>query len=438
MVALFCCAWAIVLLVAHFAVGALCAGLADQSVSFCPPNWPLSEFAARIPQFSQVLVAAVLSGIFYLAVQHYRIASRYFPLVVLMGIAMVLGSNLLQGWSVGFRIPVARGGAQGEQYFQDAVNISAPLEFVRDFNRLQPTLGMHSRTHPPGAVLSIYFLYRLLGDPALISVGIALIATSSSMLFIYGILRNELKDQRLARYISLLFIVMPAVQIYFAASIDALVACGALGALYFVARRDWRLAIPGMTLMLFATSTLTFGVALILPGLLAYELASRRQITRFTFSAGLVAVIYLVADRLVGFNYLVSYSTAVSAVGSRAPSLAAPYILTRIEDIAELIVFSGPFLLLLFIRALGRSRTWREPLVLASYVSIAVLLGAFLTGLFDTGETARIALFIFPSFLMPIAYVLRDDPLMPHRENALLYLVMGQTVLMQLLGLYYW
>lgn len=428
----------LLLLFVNRVVHTYCAALTDRSESVCPPYWPLSEFSPRTPSLNHILVAIILAIIFHIIVQNLNFSTRSITVLVSIGVVLVLGSNLIQGWSIGFHVPMARGGDQGDQYLHDAMKITDPILFIKDFEKIQPNLKMHSRTHPPGAVISIFLLYRLLKEPSFISVAIAIIATSLSIYFLYKILGTELKEERLARIMSLLFIAIPAVQIYFAASIDALVACGILGTLYFFTRTDNRIAIIGAAFMMFLSSTLSYSFAFILPGLFVYEILSRKSILRLFLSLSIVGIFYLAIYFLLGFSYYGAYSIATEFVGFREPALSPSYILTRLEDVAELLVFLGPFLLFFFIRSLRLLRISKEPLLVASITIILTLLTFFLTGLFDTGETARIALFIFAFFIIPIAFLFKNCPVSTQDEKRLLWLVMGQTIIMQLIGLYYW
>jgi hypothetical protein len=61
-----------------------------------------------------------------------------------------------------------------------------------------------------------------------------------------------------------------------------------------------------------------------------------------------------------------------------------------------------------------------------------------LMGVYRTGETARAALFIYPFLFIPIVIYLKSQSLSQHERDLLASLVFGQTMIMQLIGNYFW
>jgi hypothetical protein len=185
----------------------------------------------------------------------------------------------------------------------------------------------------------------------------------------------------------------------------------------------------------------SFGFVFILPVLLTYEIYKYRTITRsLTAGAGLMLV-YLALFFGFDFNYWQSFRVASALEnpdGFRLFAQPLSYAFTRFENVAEIVLFLGPFLLVLSFKGLHLARkAYRDSFVL-SVSAINSLTGMFLAGAFKTGETARACLFIYPFllyFLMPFI-----DQRMPSLRDrtTLLVLVFGQTVLMQLFGSYFW
>lgn len=112
---------------------------------------------------------------------------------MLAGVVLIAGLTLIHGVQVGFYAPIA-GDAQtgvlvpnsleGQEYYHDALpKVADPADFFRRYNEIQPTLNRHSHTHPPGAVLTLYFLAKVLKDPALIALFIMITATTASVYF---------------------------------------------------------------------------------------------------------------------------------------------------------------------------------------------------------------------------------------------------------------
>ena len=131
-----------------------------------------------------------------------------FPIAILLGppfhprgvpyalaYLLVLGLGLrmprlgaAQGWAIGLLLLLSVNLAQGGfdagllkpfyepylgahvQFFHDAVRIRSPAVWLSEFNTIQPHLLIHSRTHPPFAVLLHYALLRAAhGDLAVLS-----------------------------------------------------------------------------------------------------------------------------------------------------------------------------------------------------------------------------------------------------------------------------
>jgi hypothetical protein len=114
------------------------------------------------------------------------------------------------------------------------------------------------------------------------------------------------------------------------------------------------------------------------------------------------------------------------------------YFSTRIEDIAELLLFFGPFLTLFLFQALHRYRT-DPPLHKLATIAIGTFLLMLAVGVYRTGETARGALFMYPFLLLPAAYWISEQAYFTRRRMQILAaLVFGQALLMQMMGDYLW
>ncbi len=415
----------------------------------CPYYWPVSIFDVVRPTLSRCLVAAGSLLLFVLAVRY--LSKRRYPLgaVVVAGILLVIASNLIQGWYVGLYTPVAgdaRSGqlipvsTDGQEYYHDALAVQDPVQFLRDYATIQPTLHRHALTHPPGAVLVFYVLATLLVDPGLVAVFIAVVSVSFSCLFLYGILKDDVGPDT-ARYVTFLFTLLPAVQIYFLASLDALVTALLIGALFFFTRPNATRSIAGSAAMLLLAFQLTFVTVLILPVLAGCEFLRRRSVLRAAavIAAVLASQVLIYAlsayDPIRAFRVASAYENPHGFTGLIDP---VNYLFTRLEDVAELLLFFGPFLLVLLMRdsrtTRGKeSRAW-DLALLAS----GTILVMFMTGAFRTGETARPLAFLYACWLLPVGHYL--DGLRPSDSGRaqLATLVFGQTIFMQLLGNFFW
>jgi hypothetical protein len=408
----------------------------------CPTYWPLSVFYPRTPAPVDILAAALVAGLFALALWHLSKCDYRLWVVLLWGVVSVLGSNLVQGGDRAFAVSIAGDplywtlNGDGIEYYHDALDITDPSHFLADYERLQPDLRVHSKSHPPGAILALYGLSRVTPDPALIGMMIACISVALSAVWLYGILRAESGDHRLAGYSVFLFLVIPAVQIYFAACLDALICAALLGCLYFFAYSDWRLRGLGAAACLFAALFMSFGAAFIVPVLVGVEWCRNRSVRRSALVVGLVAALFAALYAFTGFNYAHSFQIASALEnpdGFRLWAEPLSYSFTRVEDVLEILLFFGPFMTLLLLRGLRLGGNLR-----LFSLGIGALLAMFLTGAFRTGETARACLFFYPYLLLPVVLYLGKINPSESQQRVLLALVFGQGIIMQLFGGYFW
>jgi hypothetical protein len=407
----------------------------------CPVYWPVSVFAPRIPGIQDLLVAGLVVLLFVLSLRYFSEISRSLFYLVVISILLVLGTNLIQGWTEGFSTPMTGGGGA---YFYDAVKIQDPAVFLGQFEQLQPqVLQNHSSKHPPGAVLMIYFLYHLFQNPNWVSVAIGILATAISVIFLYQILLAEFEVE-LSKYLTFLFILIPAIQIYFAASIDALIAGFLLGFLYFFRHPRLAASIIGSIIFLFLASFLTFGVVFLLPAILGYELLRHKTALRSGAILLGVALVYVFIYLFFNFNYFNSFKIASYIEGLRETkgylplSNPAAYLPTRLEGILEIFLFFGPILTIIMIAGIRLVKAAGLRLLTLSRLALLTFLALFVVGVFWTGETARVNLYIYPYLLFPVgAYLATIDVARSGREM-LLITVFTQTLLMQLFGHYHW
>ena len=233
-----------------------------------------------------------------------------------------------------------------------------------------------------------------------------------------------------------LFFLLPAVQIYYVSSLDALIAGCFLGCLCtFEPRRC--VAAPAARPRLPPPRGLP-DLRLRLPaaGARLDRAAYRRSLLR-SIAIGVAALLALAALRpLLGLDYFRAFFTATRLDNPDGwPPLADPlsYIATRFENVAEILLFLGPFAIALawqgWRRGQGEWREWTRGALLS--------LGAlFLAGAFKTGETARACLFVLPALLLPLAAA----PALaePRAVRLLTLLLAAQALGMQALGNYFW
>lgn len=415
-------------------------------------TWPISAFYfhsvwAPIPLYLLTILTATLLFAAVTWSVHATDATTVYP-VVAGGTLLVLATTLIQGVGPGFVGPIAGsavadygapGIQDGIQYYHEAIQITDPVAFVTNYATAQPDMVLHATTHPPGAVLTVYLLHELLGAPALITVAIAVLAVTITGYSLYHLLTAYV-DDRTAQYTTFLYLLIPSIQIYYAASLDALIAAFLLAGVYFYTQHDTAWGRLAAVTCLFIASFQTFLFLFVLPILLASELHTHRTISRTTVVVTALAAIYTGLYLALDFNYLASFVVATSGVHSQGvPLLAAPgsYLVTRLENIAEILLFFTPFLTWLLLRE-RQYLTPRTQTGVLSITAIGTLLLMFLVGVYQTGETARGAMFIYPFLILPLATYFDDLDLQPREQTVLAVLVFAQTIAMQAAGFYFW
>lgn len=427
----------------------------------CPISWPIHVFVLATLTPLRVVTALSVVALFAATAGYLsRLDYRFFQ-VVLAGIVLVVGSNLIQGWQIGLYAPIAGRPVDhlvisrqtipiadhGQQYYHQAIRITDPADFLRSFNQLQKTWdepqpafeSWHVYTHPPGAVLIFYWLAKLLKHPGLIAVFIAIVSLATSAFFLRKLLLRDV-DESTTRYVTFLWVLLPAVEIYSLATLDALVASLLTGTLYFFTHTDIR-RLWGAVACLTSAFLLTFGTVVLVPVLAGYEWIRQRSVKRSALLGVGVVGIHVVIYALFGYNpaqALLEASAQENREGFMLFAEPANYFFTRLADVGEILFFFGPFLLVLFVRGFRTGNARTSDLFLFPLLAGGSLVAFFLTGALKSGETARVVAFIYPYLLFPVAAYLYSFKPTAAEKIQLASLVFAQTVAMQLLGHYFW
>ena len=408
----------------------------------CPKYWPISVFSPASRGLFEWGVVLGISLVFLAFSKHF--SNKNFKLnlssLIIAAIILILGANAIQGLE-GFTKPIS-GKSTGEfQYYHDAINVKDTKHFICNFNEIQPNLKAHSKVHPPGAVLIIYWFNKIFKENIfLVSISIALIAGVLSALFFYKFLRFSF-DYKTSKYAVFLLTIIPGVQIYYCTTIDALVAACLLGVLYFLFYPNKVIGAFGAAVFCFLASFLTFGFIFILPVIFLFELLNNKSILKFSIISFCLIVFYGIFYILFDFNYLQSFINASiieNPNGFRLFVNPVNYILTRLEGITEIILFIGPCLLLLIVKCCSFLKKNYFKVWNLFYIALLTLLMMFTTGAFRTGETARICLFIYPYLILPIIALMLEKKCSVKEQVTLLSVVFVQSLFMQINGSYFW
>lgn len=421
-----------------------------------------------LPSVSELLLFAIIILGFLIIIQYYygnkpRRLNIY--IIVLFGTLLIIFTNLISGWDMGI---VSSIGGNGEIYI-DAIQISNPISFISDYESLQDFLTVHARTHPPGAVLTIYLLYLLFGSPGIIAIAICVISALFSAYFLNGIFKKFFEGE-IPKYMVFLYLLLPAIQVYYLANIYAIVATLIIGVIYFYFRENKIISVIGCIFCGFLASFISFMALFIVGCLCFYELFNLRRkgllrrnafFTKegiknmfkdsqrlLTMIVGIIGIYGILLFSL-GFNYINSFITAMAAETTQGWELISnpfEYFTTRIKNIMDILMFFGPVLIVLFYQ--GFKSLKNEKLLndtsaqLYHLVSAAIitLLIIFVLGAYDHGETARAAMFIYPFLLIPVAIYMNNSNgrILRSEFGLLLIIVFGQAIVMQLIGNYVW
>jgi hypothetical membrane protein len=108
------------------------------------------------------------------------------------------------------------------------------------------------------------------------------------------------------------------------------------------------------------------------------------------------------------------------------------------ENILEILILFGPFLIILFIRGFPIMKKEYNDFYLLTISAFIVLLALFLAGVYRTGETARACSYIYLFLIFPIAIYFNKIDFPQIEKNKLLILIFAQTIIMQSIGYYKW
>jgi hypothetical protein len=415
----------------------------------CPLYWPISIFEWReppnigYPNRLHLTVALAAFLIFIIATYVLRRVRYRLWLVLVLGTVLILLTNLTHGLYLGFRRPVEGTVVDRREYYNQAELIDSPLEFFRDFNAIQRDLLTHSHTHPPTATLLFYYLGAALGNTVLIAVFITVVGAAVSGIYLNRLFRREF-DKEHSGYMVFVFLLTPAVQIYYTATIDALILAVSLAAVVSFIEFDSKWSLVWASIFTLLASSLTFTFLYLLVVFFGYEVWTRRSLRRTTTIVIVVILTYAVIKLISGFDYLESFllaslleNVSEEVVGWRLLWDTVNYIFTRIENVAEIIFFLGPYLIYLFVLGLVRTRG-RPDLMKLALTAMAGIGLMWLTGAYRTGETVRGAFFVYPFLFLPIAYLVSTKDFSRFYTFTLPLLIFLQALVMQLVGNFHW
>lgn len=362
-------------------------------------------------------------------------------------IALVILGNLMQG---GFEVAFIRPLEGTSQYLYEAFNVHHWREWLENFNANQAALNLHSKTHPPFAILiHNVFLVLFHFHVKNVAIGFAFLSLCAipALMALLRLFDIEVNQRKL---LLLLFSLLPAINIYSIVSLDGIIMAAAtvflLGIVILVKKPKWQ--IPGCLCMiggLLLANALSFG-ALVLFGVgffaAVVDLVANKQkrvLVGFILCIFSFAAFIAFFELVFHYNHIESFLLSSKMENPNGFSLFANpinYLLTRFEGISEIAFFLSFGVLTVFLgrhplKLKGTRISLENPAVL-SWISILLVLLLLISGAFCTGETARTCLFIYPFLILSLGKI---------EEETLSILVMLaglQTAVMQMVANFFW
>lgn len=397
--------------------------------------WPMSLFFFKRPDWQDVITLVGIFGLWvgFIKLWKGRAQLKY---LIIVGTLLIIGTNLLQGFEDGFISPIVGYNKYSVHYYHDTPRIQTIGHFFETYTLFQHNLLDHSRVHPPGALLSFFVLRKIWDEPIFLSL-ILMISGVTSCFFVYDYLRNKISKEN-AKAITIIFLLIPAIQIFFLATLDALIC-----SLFIASLWSWDKS-RGIDKWFFITALIvwfsffmTFAAVILVPVLVVEDYRRSKNVKLVLKLGLLLGAMYFGLYYLTNFNYLECFFVAKSYEGRGGfYFFSAPieYISTRLQDVILILVYFGPYLSLLLIKAIKRI-DWRElPLAVTPMTAIIIFLGFLIMGAYYTGETSRAAMFMYPFMMIIIGLYFGKKKLSFTDKVFLFSSTFVQTVFWQLFG----
>ena len=323
--------------------------------------------------------------------------------------------------------------------------ISSLKTFFSQYILLQPSLALHSTTHPPGYTVVLYFLSFIFGK-GFLGLAIGLVLVVGLVLWPLYYLFNYFLTERQVRRALQLFVFTPSVVLFTATSLDAfLMMIIWLGmALCYIGwkKNFWLAGLGGLCLAGALFSNFLF---LLLGPFFLWLLWYLRKNTalnerpwfmiKLLFSFLMFLLFFIGVQLWSGYSILENFFVAKMnndiAVPSNFESVGRYFIYMAISALDFIIFLGIPYLVLLGSRlpVFGR----KASVIVKSGLFILPLF--LLIGVFQ-GETGRLWLFLIPFFILFGSTIFDDDN--TKQFSALLALQFFQIIIIQILFFTYW
>ena len=323
------------------------------------------------------------------------------------------------------------------EYESDVAHVHGVAIFLRDYVKNLPAYSIHARTHPPGAVLLLYFVAQLIG-PGVSTAAWAAVAITASAVVPFYLLARRIAGHRTAVIAVALYAVTPSLVLFGATSMDGVFLAPLMWSVYFLERTiSGRKMIHAVAAGICVAISLmfTYATVCVIAMMLIYVLLESVKSAISLIISGIVVVALLGALRFfTGFDYLAClargrfydhYSMHTFGMsGGRYLDISFSNL------IAFLIGVGLPAVVLWGRQTVGslKMRSSADRLNLALVVSVL----GFSFGHLFTHETERIWLFFIPPVLLAAAsWIAQHENARVRLLDWAMCLAFAQTWLMQ-------
>jgi len=352
--------------------------------------------------------------------------------------AVLVSSNLIHGYERGFlQTPI-----KGYLGIED-ISIIDFLSTYEYQQRLGFTDNEHyvRYTHPAGEMILMGLLHSIFLNHGVMSFFIGLFSLIITYYAFFHLLQYFTLDNTVSFLASGCLISLPAIQIHYIASTDAITSTILLYLLYsFEAKKTTHINIFINSLLLFSALIISFGSVFILP-ILAILVFFNKKFIEIGSIFGLVILYFFTLSFIFDYNYVQSFllaSKIENPTGFTLLSTPINYFLTRTESVLTILFYSSPFLLYLGyqgVTTMLKFDKYKRLLVITAS-GISILLLELAAGTYRTGETARTCMFIYPYLTIPAAIFLNENRFILTEKKTLIFLIVLQTIILQTFGIH--
>ena len=323
---------------------------------------------------------------------------------------------------------------------------------LRDYSKpeLFDTLSGHTRTHPPGGVLFLWFVSKIFGYNLLSASLVTILFTALTVIPIYR-LAETLYGEKVGRYALLLFLITPNFVMFTGTSMDGPFSVFPILSVYLFYEARERETAPHQVWHEFRPYSLLTGIALALGMFMTYStvvigvflcvlaLLERKRFAQYLkvllfAGAGFIGF-YLLLFVLTGFRPIEALWAAIkkdeTGMGTGYESVGRYFHLSFANLFAFLISVGIPITMVWLRQLVSTIREWRQsaltseqeigephtPWIFRHEYSDTFVIGFLITLLFFTFSTLftmeveRIWIFMVPFFVIPVAKHLTARPM---------------------------